>query len=60
MGVLSLHFLFALPFCRKKEPSCGVNLGKIKSDQLEAYADARSEAADESRRWLAPVLESES
>ena len=35
------------------------NLGKIKSDQLEAYADARSEAADESRRWLAPVLESE-
>ena len=36
------------------------NLGKIKSDQLEAYADARSEAADESRRWLAPVLESES
>jgi 5-methyltetrahydrofolate--homocysteine methyltransferase len=36
------------------------NLGKIKSDQLEAYAEARSEAADESRRWLAPVLESES
>ena len=35
------------------------NLGKIKSDQLEAYADARSEATDESRRWLAPVLESE-
>ena len=35
------------------------NLGKIKSDQLEAYADARSEAVDESRRWLAPVLESE-
>ena len=34
------------------------NLGKIKSDQLEAYADARSEATDESRRWLAPVLES--
>ena len=36
------------------------NLGKIKSDQLEAYADARSEATDESRRWLAPVFESES
>ena len=36
------------------------NLGNIKSDQLEAYADARSEAADESRRWLASVLESES
>ncbi|MEC8526906.1 MAG: methionine synthase, partial [Pseudomonadota bacterium] len=36
------------------------NLGKIKSDQLEAYADARAEAADESRRWLAPVLESDS
>ena len=36
------------------------NLGKIKSDQLEAYADARSEATDESRRWLAPVLESDS
>lgn len=35
------------------------NLGKIKSDQLEAYADARSEATDESRRWLAPILESE-
>jgi 5-methyltetrahydrofolate--homocysteine methyltransferase len=35
------------------------NLGKIKSDQLEAYADARSEAIDESRRWLAPVLELE-
>jgi 5-methyltetrahydrofolate--homocysteine methyltransferase len=35
------------------------NLGKIKSDQLEAYADARSEAVDESRRWLAPVLESD-
>jgi 5-methyltetrahydrofolate--homocysteine methyltransferase len=35
------------------------NLGKIKSDQLEAYADARSEAANESRRWLAPLLESE-
>ena len=35
------------------------NLGRIKSDQLEAYADARSEAIDESRRWLAPVLESE-
>ena len=35
------------------------NLGKIKSDQLEAYANARSEATDESRRWLAPVLESE-
>lgn len=32
------------------------NLGKIKSDQLEAYADARSEAIDETRRWLAPVL----
>ena len=35
------------------------NLGRIKSDQLEAYADARSEAIDESRRWLAPVLELE-
>jgi 5-methyltetrahydrofolate--homocysteine methyltransferase len=35
------------------------NLGKIKSDQLEVYADARSEAIDESRRWLAPVLDSE-
>ncbi len=35
------------------------NVGKIKSDQLEAYADARSEATDESRRWLAPILESE-
>jgi len=35
------------------------NLGKIKSDQLEAYADARSEAIDETRRWLAPVIESE-
>ena len=35
------------------------NLGKIKSDQLEAYANARSEPTDESRRWLAPVLESE-
>ncbi|HCG94259.1 MAG TPA: methionine synthase, partial [Halieaceae bacterium] len=35
------------------------NLGKIKSDQLKAYADARSEATDETRRWLAPVLESE-
>ena len=35
------------------------NLGKIKSDQLEAYANARSEATNESRRWLAPVLESE-
>jgi len=35
------------------------NLGRIKSDQLEVYADARSEAIDETRRWLAPVIESE-
>lgn len=35
------------------------NLGKIKSDQLKAYADARCEAMNESRRSLAPVVESE-
>ena len=35
------------------------NLGKIKSDQLEAYANSRRESVDESQRWLAPVLASE-
>ena len=62
MDVLSRHSSLGLSLHRRKGPFWGAyifNLGKIKSDQLEAYTNARSEATDESRRWLAPVLESE-
>ncbi len=32
------------------------NLGKIMSDQLKAYSDARDEPFEVAQRWLAPVL----
>ena len=32
------------------------NLGKITSDQLKAYSDARDVPFEVAQRWLAPVL----
>ena len=32
------------------------NLGKISSDQLAVYSEARGEPLEETQRWLAPVL----